>query len=155
MRWSWMALAPTKARSDARPEVMTRHPSSTSPSTCSGPTRTPSRKTSQNSSWPVISRIGRTSMPGRSIGMTKAVMPACRSTVGSVRASSVPMSAHCPSVHQIFCPVTSHPSPSGSARVRSDGEVAAGVGLAEQLAPDVLTGPDAGEQRGLLLVGRT
>ena len=30
------------------------------------------------------------------------------------------MSAHCPSVHQIFCPVTSHPSPSGSALVRSD-----------------------------------
>ena len=60
-------------------------------------------------------------MPGRSMGITNAVMPAWRSTVGSVRASSVPMSAHWPSVHQIFWPVTFQPpSPSGTARVRSD-----------------------------------
>ena len=58
--------------------------------------------------------------PGVFIGTTKAVSPACRSTDGPVRASSSPMSAHCPSVHQTFCPVTTYALPSHSARVRSD-----------------------------------
>ena len=132
---------------------MTLQPWSTSPSTCSGPTRTSSRKTSQNSAWPVISRIGRTSMPGRSIGITNAVMPACRSTVGSVRASSVPMSAHCASVLQIFWPVTSQPSPSRLGPGAERRQVAAGVGLAEQLAPDVLAGADPRQQLLLLRLG--
>ena len=56
-------------------------------------------------------------MPGRSIGTTKAVTPAWRSS-GFVRASSTPMSAHWASVLQIFWPVTRKPSPSGTARVR-------------------------------------
>jgi len=99
---------------------MTDQPFPTPPSTCSGPSRTPSRKTSQNSSEPVISRIGRIVMPGSSMGTTKAVNPAWRSTLGSVRARSIPMSAHWASVHQVFCPVTTKWSSSGSARVRRD-----------------------------------
>ena len=76
--------------------------------------------------------------------MTKAVMPAWRSTVGSVRASSMPMSAHWASVHQIFWPVTSQPVAVGLGPGAQRRQVAAGVGLAEQLAPDVLAGRGCG-----------
>ncbi len=54
------------------------------------------------------------------MGTTNAVMPACRSALGSVRASSKPISAQWASVLQIFWPVTMNASPSGSARVRNE-----------------------------------
>jgi hypothetical protein len=58
-------------------------------------------------------------MPGCRIGSTKQVMPRCLGTLASVRASSSPKSALAAPVDQTFCPVTSHPSATGSARVVS------------------------------------
>jgi hypothetical protein len=72
-----------------------------------------------NEACPFICRSGRTSMPGCRIGSTKQVMPRCLGTLASVRASSSPKSALAAPVDQTFCPVTSHPSATGSARVVS------------------------------------
>ena len=85
--------------------------------------------------------------------MAKAVMPGVPIDGGSVRARSIPMSAHCASVFQIFWPVTSEAVavPFGPGAQR--GEVAAGVGLAEELAPDVLAGADPRQELLLLRLG--
>jgi len=72
-----------------------------------------------NEACPFICRSGRTSTPGWRIGRTKQVMPRCLGTLVSVRASSSPKSAVAAPVDQTFCPVTSHPSSTASARVVS------------------------------------
>ena len=46
-------------------------------------------------------------------------MPACFLASGSVRASTKIQSAYCPSVVQVFCPLTIQSSPSRTAVVRS------------------------------------
>ena len=55
---------------------------------------------------PVMLRIGRTSMPGRSIGMMKYEMPRCFDTSVRVRAIRMPNLACSASDVQIFCPFT-------------------------------------------------
>ena len=57
---------------------------------------------------------------------------------GSVRAMRMPQSLTRPPEHHTFWPLTTKWSPSRSARVDSDAEVAAGAGLGEQLAPHVV-----------------
>ena len=68
--------------------MATRQPSFSSPTTLSTGMRTSSRNISLNSLIPVRVCIGRTSMPGESIGMTIQVMPRCLGASGSVRTSS-------------------------------------------------------------------
>ena len=63
--------------------------------------------------------------------------------LGELRASDV----------QTFWPLTTNSSPSRTARVVEAGEVAAGAGLAEELAPDLLAGEQREEVALLLLVG--
>ncbi len=50
--------------------------------------------------------MGRTSMPGESMGRISQLIPRCFGTSGSVRTSSSPNSATCAKEHQIFWPFT-------------------------------------------------
>ena len=82
--------------------------------------RTSSKNTSLNNAVPVISLIGRMSMPGVSIGQMKYEMPLCFGASGLVRAMRMPNFENCaPDVHT-FWPFTTHSSPSRTARVVSD-----------------------------------
>ena len=56
-------------------------------------------------------------MPGEVMSTTKYVMPLCLATSGSVRAMRIPHAARCPNEVQIFWPLTTHSSPSRTARV--------------------------------------
>ena len=80
-------------------------------------------------------------------------MPAWRSLSGSVRLTRMHQSAMCANDDQTFWPLTTQWSPSSSARVRAAGEVGAGAGLGEALAPDLLGREDLREVALLLLVG--
>ena len=95
----------------------TFQPPLTSPTTQSSGTNTLSRKTSLNSASPVISRSGRTSMPGEDMSTRKYVIPSCRGEPGSVRAMQIAQSACLASEVQIFCPVSRQPPSARSARV--------------------------------------
>ena len=59
---------------------------------------------------PVMSRIGRHSMPGVSMSMMNAVMPSCfaprSNAVGSVRSRKRPHRARCADEIHVFCPFT-------------------------------------------------
>ena len=80
-------------------------------------------------------------------------MPRCLGSPGSVRATRIANRALCaPEVHT-FCPLTTQSSPSRTARVPSAGQVGAGARLAEELAPDLLAGPQRTQEAPLLLVG--
>ena len=96
------------------------HPRFTSPTRFSAGRRTSSKKTSLNVCEPVISMMGRISMPGASMGQTKYEMPSCFGACGSVRAMRMPSCECWASDVQIFWPFTTHSSPSRSARVPSD-----------------------------------
>ncbi len=58
-------------------------------------------------------------MPGASIGQMKYEMPSCFDASGSVRAMRMPKLANWASEVQIFWPLTTHSSPSRTARVDS------------------------------------
>ena len=75
------------------------------------------KNTSLNRAEPVISTIGRISMPGVSIGQMKYEMPLCLGTSGSVRAMRMPNCEIWAIDVQIFWPLTTHSSPSRTARV--------------------------------------
>ena len=77
-------------------------------------------------------------------------MPLCFGRSGSVRAISMPRLQSCAVEVHTFCPVMIHSSPSLIAFVCRPGEVGAGAGLGEQLAPRVLPVEDA-QQVFLLL----
>ena len=77
MRWSssrrndsWWPSRPTP-RSKARVARATRQPSPTSPTTLAAAVRAPSKKTSLNSEVRVSWVMGRTSMPGWSMGTSR------------------------------------------------------------------------------------
>ena len=96
-----------------------RQPLPRSPTTHDAGMRASSMKTSLKWATPVIWCSGRTSTPGWRIGRTSMLMPACLGTSQSVRASRMPRSdSSAPDVHT-FWPVTTHSSPSSSARVVS------------------------------------
>ena len=84
------SISPTKPvpRSKLRVTLATRQPSFSSPTRFSTGMRTSSRNSSANSAEPWTVTRGRTSMPGRSIGMMSQVMPLCFGESGSVRTSS-------------------------------------------------------------------
>ena len=82
----------------------------------------------------------------------KYEMPSCFGASGSVRAMRMPNFECWASDVQIFWPFTTHSSPSRTARVPQDGEVGAGAGLAEELAPDLLAGEQREEVALLLLL---
>ncbi len=92
-------------------------------------------------------------MPGWSTSMTKNEMPLCLGTSGSVRTTRIPRSEYWARQFHTFWPLTIHSSPSRSARVCSAGQVAAGAGLGEELAPGLLAGGQRAQPALLLLVG--
>ena len=92
-------------------------------------------------------------MPGRSIGTMKYEMPVYFDVSVSVRAMRMPNLATLASDVQIFWPLTMNTSPSRTARVPQVGEVGAGLGLAEELAPHLLTAEHRRQVALLLLLG--
>ena len=94
-------------------------PPFTSPTRFFAGRRTSSRNTSLKAWSPVMSTMGRIVTPGASIGHTKYEMPRCFSTSGSVRASRIPNAATWAKLVHTFWPVTTHSSPSRTARVDS------------------------------------
>ena len=101
------------------------------------------KNTSLNVCAPVISMIGRISMPGASIGQMKYEMPWCFGASGSVRAMRMPnfamLGQRRPDLLAVDHALVAVAHGAGA----EVGQVAAGAGLAEQLAPDLL----AAEQR--------
>ena len=95
----------------------TRHPSPSFPRRAVSGIRASVKKTSLNSASPVIWKSGRTSTPGAFMSTRNAVIPLCLGTSGFVRATMSPKDETCASVVQTFCPLSSHSSPSRSARV--------------------------------------
>ena len=83
-------------------------------------TTTLSRKSSQNSAWPVIWVIGRTSTPGERMSTSSIEMPRCLGPVSSVRASTPHQRAYCPHETHVFWPETTKWSSCSTARVRRE-----------------------------------
>ena len=92
-------------------------------------------------------------MPGWRMSTSRNEMPLCFGASGSVRASVKMWSARWPADVQIFCPLSTHWSPSSSRLEPEAAEVGAGVGLGVALAPRVLAGQDARDVVLLLLLG--
>ena len=109
--------APIVVRSFMSVVIETRQPSPTSPIRSASAMRASVKYTSLNSASPVIWRRGRTSTPGACMSTMKYVRPLCFGSSGSVRATSMPRSARWASVFQTFWPLTTHSSPSRTARV--------------------------------------
>ena len=119
-------------------------PSPRAPRRFSLGTTTSSRKSSQNSAWPVIWVIGRTSTPG---GACRPAASRCHgawgrpSPFGRAPAPARVLSPRDPRLlaadHEVVVVL-------GRARAQG-GEVGAGLGLAEPLAPDLLGGEDRGD----------
>ena len=90
--------------------MATIHPSPSPPRRQSTGMRASLKKTSLNISSPVMSRIGRISMPGVSMSTMKAVIPSCLAprsmAVGSVRRRNSPHLAMWAVEIQIFWPFT-------------------------------------------------
>ena len=86
--------------------MVTRHPSSSSPSRLATGTATSSKNSSANSVVPAMVRMGRTSMPGVSMDSASQVMPRWRDSSGPVRTSSSQKSATSAWLVQIFEPFT-------------------------------------------------
>ena len=108
------------------------------PTRCESGTRTSSRNTSLKSISPPMWRSGRTSTPGCVQVDQEVGEPRRLATSGSVRARQTRSRRRCAHVVQTFWPLTTHSSPSRSARGRERREVGAGAGLAEELAPLLL-----------------
>ena len=104
---AWPAL-PTRSWPSA--PIDTSQPLPSSPSRSPTGIFTSSKNTSQNSESPVISRIGRMSMPGSSMSTMNVVMPSCLRpraiAVGSVRMRNRPHFAICADEIHVFCPFT-------------------------------------------------
>ena len=117
-------------------------------------TRASVKKTSPNSSLPVICFSGRASTP-RLVHVDQqhrdAAMASCAS--GSVRTSANIRSACSALVVQTFWPLTTKSSPCSSAPGGQAGEVGAGARLGEALAPDDLVAQQRPDDVPLLLVG--
>ncbi len=98
--------------------MATIQPAPSSPRRHRAGMRTSVKKISLKSSSPAMSRIGRTSMPGVLRLRMKAVIPSCflpRSmAVGSVRSRKSPQVARCADEIQIFEPLMTYSSVSGS-----------------------------------------
>jgi len=89
---------------------------------------------------------------GDCMSTTRYEMPLCFGTSASVRARQIPQRANCAYDVQTFCPERSQPSSTRTARVEAT-RVGTRVGLAEELAPDLVGREDRGQPALLLLVG--
>ena len=130
--------------------MATPQPPWSGPSSASAGSRTSSRNTSSNSLPPVIWRNGPHVDPGCVHVDEEERDPRVRAgrRVGAGQ-EDAPVGDR-PLEHHTFGPVTTQLSPSRSAFVRERGQVAAGPGLGEQLAPDLVGPEDAREVLGLL-----
>ncbi len=79
--------------------------------------RAPAKNTSLNSDVPVSWTMGRISMPGASMRISRNEMPLCLGASRSVRASTKHQSLQWASDVHTFCPSITHSSPSSTARV--------------------------------------
>src|SRR6266536_3011745 len=125
-------------RSLASVVLATRQPSFSGPKRFSTGTSTASRKTSLNSLSPVSCRSGRTSTPVAIIGIASIDIPLCAASFGSVRTRAMPQSAKRAYDDQHLLPGYEIDVAALLRPCREAGEVAPGIGLAEQLAPDVV-----------------
>ncbi len=93
------------ARSAARVPCATAQPLFSAPTRFSAGTTTSSRKSSQNPATPVACRMGRASIPGVSMSMTRQEMPLCLDASGSVRTRIMHRSAWLARLVQTFWPL--------------------------------------------------
>ena len=133
--------------------LASRQPSFSSPTSSDAGMRTSSKNTWLNECAVVMSTIGLIVMPGRSIGQMKYEMPLCLGWSGSVRAIRIPnlrvVGAARPDLRPVDDVLVAIPDgPAGKA-----GQVGAGVGLGEQLAPHLLAAEDRRQVAGVLLGG--
>ena len=137
--------AALEAQGDHRdaPPVVLRHRPGWRPAP--GPRRGTARRTRSTRRW---SAAAGSRCRGGPSAWISHVMPRWRLSSGPVRTSSSQKSATSACDVQIFEPVTTYSSPSRTARVRSDGQVAPGAGLGEPLAPDLVTAQDRGQEPG-------
>ena len=133
--------------------MATAQPCPSSPRVRSSGTRTPSKKTSENSGAPCIVSIGRTSIPALSMSTNRAVMPRCAESASPVRVSSTQRWAYWARLVQTFWPVTRQPPSVGVARHDERGQVAPRPGLREALAPR-LVAPQEPRHHGGGEIGR-
>ena len=131
--------------------MVTRQPSFSSPTRLATGMRTSLRNSSANSVEPAMVRSGRISMPGASIGMISQVMPRCPSSPGAHQQFAVVghLGVRGPDLRagdHVLVAVAHRPGAQRS-------QVAAGVGLAEALAPHLVAAQDR-RQVALLLRGR-
>ena len=98
----------------------TFQPLPTPPTTFASGIRASSMNSSLNSASPVIWRSGRTCTASCSMSIRKYVRPLCLATSESVRATSMHHFEYCAPLVHTFWPVTTHSSPSLTARVFSD-----------------------------------
>jgi hypothetical protein len=106
-------------RSRSRAPVTYIRPWFTSPMRLTRGTRT-SSKNVWLTRWSRQLMRGRTSMPGKSIGIMMSDRPRCLGASWSVRTSSHSCVAEWAKLFQILEPLITHSSPSRSARVRSE-----------------------------------
>ena len=115
-------------------------------------TRTSVMYTSLNSASPVIWRSGRTSTPAACMSSAKYVMPLCLGASGSVRVDEHPavgeVGERVPHLLAVDDPLVAVAHGPGA----EAGEVRAGAGLAEQLAPRLLAGEHRAQEALLDLV---
>ena len=98
-------------------------------------------------------RIGRTSTPGWCASTSSMVMPRWRLSSVPVRHRTYIQSAKLPSVIQIFWPLSTQPSPSRSARVRSDARSDPAFGSLKPWPQNSSARADRREETALLRVG--
>ena len=100
-----MPPVPMPERSKLRRVLATVQPLFSPPTTFSFSAFTSVKKVSQNGELPLMSRIGRTSMPGVFMSIEHEVMPLCL-VVSSVRTSMKIQFAYWPPLVQVFWPLT-------------------------------------------------
>ena len=131
---SWRGFTP---RSFDRVEPATRQPSPGAPTSWSSGTNTSSSSTSLNSASPVSCTSGWTSTPGACMSTTKNDRPLCLGAVGVAAGQAHPpvgeLRVRGPDLAPVEPPAPVHAPGRGAHR----GEVGSGVGLGEELAPQL------------------
>ena len=150
---AWPAPDPRPARSKASVVLATAQPPLRSPMIASSPTRASVRNTSLNIARPVISRSGRTSMPGL-VHVDREVRDALvLGHVGVGAGDQHPEVGDVTRRRPHLLPVDDPLVAVADGARLQPGEVAAGDRLAEQLAPRLAAGHDVGDVAVDLLAG--
>ena len=134
--------------------LATRQPSPTSPTRCASGTRAPSRNTSLKSTSP-RDVAQRPDLDAGLVQVDEEVGDALALRDVGVGAGQAARRSRdtCAHVVHTFWPVSTHSSPSRSARRGERGEVGAGARLAEELAPALLVAHDRRQEAQPLLLG--